>query len=237
MQNVQKIVSKIKDTLSKDPYFTNNVGMNCLGGRPIFEANFARGSRGAITWTTSNHTYWSPSVAALVHSRFELVQVMNTISYIIRELGVELENKNNTIPAIVGLHEARAFSSSSPNLNSVLDFEPIIVHYNEIKDEDKTNYEHPFVIEGIDFKSIENENQNPFPAAVFMQQLFGQIDYLFDALIDDNSIVFAMRNKISETNSTSSYLRSLKFQLDMIESRLDTLFESIESFLLKAESV
>lgn len=230
-KQIIELVLKLQSQLeNRDFYFVSNMALSSLAGQPFFQASFGNGATGAVQFSTDEHTYWSPSVAALVKNRSALIHLCAHFAYIVRDYEDQVQDLSlgfNSAQSYI----SRAFHNSQPHYKFSIPFVPTITHYNEIEDEGKTNSDHPYHIEGLDFIQIELNKENPLAPAVFLQQLFAQYDMLIGLLSTEQSPFWTLVNNVEANprhNASISHLKELK--LKSILAELSELVDSINSF-------
>ncbi len=228
---ITELILKLQSQLeNRDFYFVSNIALSSLAGQPFFQASFGNGATGAVQFSTEDHTYWSPSVAALVDNRSALIRLCAHFAYIVRDYEDEAQQlcigANST-----QLHISRAFHNSQPHYKFSIPFVPTITHYNEIEDDGKTNSDHPYHIEGLDFIQIGLNKENPLAPAVFLQQLFAQYDMLIGLLSTEQSPFWTLINNVEANPRHNACISNLKdLKLKSIQSELSKLIASINSF-------
>lgn len=226
------LISQIKEALvDSDYYFVENISMSHLSGRPIFNAKFKRGSSGAITYTNENNTYWSKSVAALVSNRDMLCKTLYKASVLIDNIRFDSKRMNDSMFNHYDQYASKAFSGCFGDAVSAfnLDFDITVNHIHE-HDDNYQSSDHEYIIDGVNFKDIENNNLNPFPAALFMQELFSHFDMLMYLLKEDTGFLWRLLKEHEQ--SSNDYFKNKLIQIheSELEKTLTLFLEDLKKF-------
>lgn len=226
--------------VERDHYFVENISLCNLGGYPMLNASFRAGSSGSITYTSELNTYFSPSFMFLVKHHKELHSAVSAFAQLIKELESVHENNGTCIEKDYMPYVNKSLSGSLNNFYHDLHTnEDIEVTYFENVDtyyDEKTSYHQPYLINILNFKKMENENdfKSLFNAAMFAKSLVGHFDTLMFALNGDNSFIQSELKRLSKEQANNFLVG---YYVDNFYKKSQTLLELIKDEFEQHEKI
>ena len=152
--NIEAIEQKFSFLFDVKNDLTRPVSVFFYERNPVFH-----NLNGAVTYTNESNTFWSPSFTSLFESIDNLKNIIKIFDSLLSR-STSLNNRNVSVLTRYEKSYQNLISASLFNYFNIKTFKSFeITHVDDLPDS-KTSFSEPFLIDLLNFKKFQNENNN-----------------------------------------------------------------------------